>query len=126
MIPFGNQSVILLARTRTVGKDGRSRDEWTQHTLTGCSWRAFRIQNVDTNAVRTVSETICRIPVGQRRPEVGDVLILGARGTSKEALTAHRVNELLENNRGTDAFRVESVRDNAMPGFPAPHYVAKG
>lgn len=128
MIPFGNQTVTLLARNRVVGEDGRTHENWTRHTLTGCSWRSSAVQTADSNAVRNDWDYTCRIPGDQRKPQVGDVLILGTVAHLRVAasITAQEAAELLNSLRTTGAFRVESVRDNAMAGFPAPHYVARG
>lgn len=125
MIPFGNQTVTLLTRNRAVGEDGRTHEKWTRHTLTGCSWRSSAGQMADSNAVRNNWEYACRIPGDQREPQVGDVLILGtvAQVKANASITAQEVTKLLQ---AANAFRVESVGNNAMAGFPAPHYVARG
>ena len=125
MIPFGNQTVTLFARKRVVGDDGRSRDEWVQHTLTGCSWRHTGTQLADGNAVRANATVTCRIPGGQAMPQVGDVLIPG-KVSAPKAITTQWVNETLESNRESGAFRVATVQNNAMLGFPMPHYAARG
>lgn len=124
MIPFGNQTVTLYHRTRTAGEDGRSRDVWARYTLKGCSWREIAAQSMEGNAVRGTVQTVCRIPAGQMKPQVGDVLIFGA--VSAEIASAKELNALLEQHRDGGAFRVESVANNAGSGVPLPHYVARG
>lgn len=124
MLPFGHETVTLYARNRATGADGRSRDSWVRHVLTGCSWRHTASQSMQENAVRGMTQCTCRIPAGQQCPNVGDVLILGT--VYDEPASAKELNELLEAHREHGAFRVSAVANNAMQGSPMPHYAARG
>lgn len=124
MIPFGNQTVTLYHRERITGDNGRSQDIWTRHVLTDCSWRHTASQSIQENVVRGMTQSTCRIPVGQQRPNVGDVLILGM--VYDQPASAKELNALLEAHRDNGAFRVSAVANNAMQGSPMPHYAARG
>lgn len=124
MIPFGAQTVTLYRRVRKQDGDGRMQDTWQSELLNGCSWRQRSVQTLADGAVLRRSQTVCRIPAGQTKPEVGDVLILGdARAM---ACTAKQVAQLLDQHRITGAIRVSEVADNTHGGAPMAHYAAKG
>lgn len=123
MIPFGSETVTLYHRITVTGEDGRSRDVWTRHVLTGCSWRQTDVQVLSSNAVARSVDTVCRIPAGQQKPDTGDVLILGA--VKVQATTAKQVQQLLAEYKDS-AIRVASVKDNARIAGMLPHYAARG
>lgn len=123
MIPFGRETVTLIKRVETV-VDGRTHVGYSKHTLTGCSWRmrAARYQ-YDTETVGSV-EVTCRIPYGQKAPDVGDVLFLGAiRDVISDSKT---LADAIEAHKSTGACRITAVSDNTRAGLPLPHYAATG
>lgn len=116
MIPFGNQSVTLMHR------EGRG---YKRYLLEGCSWQSTERKTMGDNAIIHTLEVTCRIPKGQQMPEAGDLLILGRVKAAAENEIA--LVRLLDQYRqaGTPAFRVRSVKNNAL-GAPMPHYAAVG
>lgn len=120
MIPFGRERVTLFHRVETTGADGRSLLTWQRMWLDGCSWRhaaRYSLSNAD--------EVVCRVPVGQMRPSVGDGMVLGSVNDEVESAVA--LAELLEEYRLQGrAFRVAAVNDNMRSGFPLAHYAARG
>lgn len=124
MIPFGRETVTLYHRTEAIGADGRTNTLWTRVTLNGCSWRRTGKHTLTSHTDVQVEEVVCRIPADQTCPTSGDVLIPGM--ISDAAASALDVTRILDRYRDLGAFRVASVADNARPGVPLPHYVAKG
>lgn len=116
MIPFGSDTVTLLHKAA---------DGYTTHTLTGCSWRQTKSQILVDNALQLSMIVTCRAPVGQTKPDKGDLMILGEYNAAVS--TSAELSRLYDALRraGVDCFRVESVRDNSM-GAPLPHYAATG
>lgn len=116
MMPFGNQSVTLLHR------EGGG---YKRYLLEGCSWQSTERKSMGDNAMIFALETTCRIPANQKIPEAGDLLILGR--VEAEAANEIALARLLDGFRqaGTPAFRVRSVKNNAL-GAPMPHYAAAG
>lgn len=116
MIPFGDKTVTLLHRQG---------DGYRRYVLTGCSWRMASASLMDGNTKRKTIETTCRIPEGQIKPAVGDVLALGdVNAEAKDEIELVRLLEALRVG-GKAAFRVRRVKDNAQ-GAPIPHYAAIG
>ena len=124
MIPFGNQAVTLYHHEDISSANGREHTVWTRHALTGCSWRRTARRAIENNTSVRIEETTCRIPAGSVAPVAGDVLIPGA--VPDEPENAVEVTKLLERFRASGAFRISSVSDNARPGWPMPHYAARG
>ena len=125
MIPFGNETVTLVQRTEGTDVNGRTAVTYSTVRLTGCSWRRReRIARL-SETILFQEEIVCRIPADQTRPKPGDLMILGDVAVS--ITTGAQYQELIERYRGTDgAFAVASVKDNARPGIPIPHYLARG
>lgn len=115
MIPFAKDTVTLFHR-----EDGI----WTRHVLAGCSYRKTARRTITDSVVTASNETTCRIPAPNTMPYPGDVIALGNVPDHPENEVA--VVRLLEKQRATGAFRVQSVSDNARPGMPVPHYAARG
>ena len=116
MIPFGNHTVTLLH------EEGNS---YKRYILTGCSWRQTKVRSMDSNVLGIALETICRIPHNQKKPETGDLLILGETkiAAENEIGLVRQLDALREH--GKSAFRVLTVKDNSQ-GCPLPHYAASG
>ena len=123
MIPFGNETVTLVQRTETT-VNGKTQVEYSTEQLTGCSWqRSTRFVRNDS-AIVTEESIVCRIPAGQVKPRQGDLLILGSADVTVTSWTQYQ--GLIEQYRDSDgAFVVGSVKDNARPGMPVPHYAAR-
>ena len=125
MIPFGDETVTLVRRTLTPDENGRNHAVYSTELLTGCSWR--RTTRIVRNGEALLSEerAVCRVPAGQTKPMPGDLLIHGARSVNVESGAEY--NRLLEETRDSDgAMVVTSVKDNARPGMPLPHYAVSG
>ena len=123
MIPFGHETVTLVKRIETV-VDDRTRVSYEKHTLTSCSWRMRTVRNqYDMETVRSV-EITCRIPYGQKAPNVGDVLFLGK--VSDVITDSKTLADAIDAHRGTGACRITAVSDNTRAGLPLPHYAATG
>lgn len=124
MIPFGNETVTLVQRIETV-VNGRTTVTYDKQKLTGCSWRrTARIIRID-NALISEESIVCRVPAGQVKPKAGDLMILGDVNVAITSGAGYQ--QLIEQYRGSDgAFVVTSVKDNARPGMPMPHYAARG
>lgn len=116
MIPFGTNTVTLLH------KEGNT---YKRYTLTGCSWRQTKVRGMDSNVLEIALETICRIPYTQKKPDIGDLLILGETkiAAENEVGLVRQLDALREH--GKSAFRVLTVKDNSN-GCPLPHYAASG
>lgn len=123
MIPFGNETVTLIKRVESV-QDGRTHVSYSKHTLTGCSWRMRATRyKYDMETVAS-AEVTCRIPYGQKAPDVGDALFLGK---IKDVITDSKtLAEALEAHKSTGACKVTAVSDNTRAGLPLPHYAATG
>lgn len=77
------------------------------------------------NAIIHTLETTCRIPANQPTPEAGDLLILGdVEAAVENEIALVRLLDALR-QAGTPAFRVRSVKNNAL-GAPMSHYAAVG
>ena len=126
MIPFGNEIVTLVQRTESKDQTtGRTTVAYTTSTLSGCSWRRSDRIVRNENTIMFVDEIICRIPADQTAPKPGDLVIRG--NVSVSITTGAQFQQLIEQYRpGDGAFVVSSVKDNARPGIPLPHYVARG
>ena len=124
MIPFGNETVTLVRRSEEV-RNGKTAVGYAAIRLTGCSWRRTQGVRRSDNAVLDVETVICRVPADQTRPHTGDLMILG--DVTVEITGGADYQRVIEQYRRDDgAFFVSSVRDNARPGMPLPHYAAKG
>ena len=120
MIPLGQEKVTLYHRVTGTDADGRSTLTWRRILLDGCSWR-----HAARYSLSNAHEVVCRIPAGQTRPVIGDVLVLGA--ISRPIRTAAELACLVEEMREKPgAFRVAAINDNDRAGFPLPHYAARG
>ena len=124
MIPFGNETVTLVVRSENI-VSGRTQVSYSTKTRTGCSWmRTARVERVGEVMVPQEG-IVCRVPADQRKPQVGDLMILGDVVVTVQSGADYQ--KLIERYRGTDgAFVVASVTDNARPGMPMPHYAARG
>ena len=122
MIPFGNKPVTLFHRQRGPDPDSRTVETWQRFHLTGCSWRqtAARLSG-DSGSVHAY-ETVCRIPAEQQCPDVGDMLVPGH--VQDMPATASEVSALTRRYPG--AVRITAVGHYAQPGFPIPHWAARG
>ena len=115
MIPFGNQTVTLFHKANST---------YTRYVLSNCSWRQKNIRIVSDGAVIRTVETVCRIPNGQQKPTVGDLLVLGVNNaTVSNDVDASRMRDSV-NSSGGAAFRAQSVKDNT--NAPIPHFCAAG
>ena len=123
MIPLGNEVVTLVQRAENV-VDRKTRVTYSKATLTGCSWRrTTRIVRND-NALISEESVVCRVPAGQVRPSAGDLMILG--DVDVTVASGFQYQQLIEQYRDSDgAFVVVSVKDNARPGMPMPHFAAR-
>lgn len=122
-VTFGNETVTLVQRTETM-VNGKTTVAYGSQKLTGCSWR--RTARIIRNDSALISEEsiVCRVPVGQAVPKAGDLMILGDVAVTLTGGAEYQ--RLIEQYRGTDgAFVVASVKDNARPGMPLPHYAAR-
>lgn len=115
MIPFAKDTVTLFHRENGI---------WTRHVLTGCSYRRTARRAMTDNSITASNDVTCRIPAPNIMPAAGDMIALGNVPDMPENEVA--VVRLLEKQRATGAFRVQSVSDNARPGMPVPHYAARG
>lgn len=124
MIPFGNDTVTLVRRVETVNPEtGRTAVTYAREALTGCSWRRARRWQQAGETFLPVEAVVCRIPADQTRPAPGDLLILGDADVT--VTSGAELQALIEQyGEGDGAIRVSSVRDNARPGFPLPHWAA--
>lgn len=121
MIPFGNESVTLYHRTRSE-VNGRSKETWKRYVLPGCSViRSAKASPMENN-VQHSEEVVCRIPAKYQAPDVGDVIVPGI--VSASVSSSRDASALIDTYAG--AFRVSAVKYNNRPGFPMPHYAAKG
>ena len=120
MIPFGNKTVTLIHRNISKGADGKSVVSYTVSRLQGCSWKFTKSAKHDDGAFIDHPSMICRIPVGQKVPDVGDILMLGVY--NKPIADSAAFTAVLENE---NAMKVESIGDNSLNGV-LPHYVCKG
>ena len=123
-IPFGNETVTLVQRTENV-VNGKTQVTYSTTKLTGCSWRrTTRIVRND-NALISEESVVCRVPVGQTRPSAGDLMILG--DVAVTVTSSFQYQQLIDQYKGADgAFVVTSVKDNARPEMPMPHWAARG
>lgn len=125
MIPFGEETVTLVRRIE--GKDTNNRTAVSYETarLIGCSWRRTTRLVRDGSAVFAAEALICRVPAGQTKPRPGDLMILGVADVTITSGADYQ--SLIEEYRDSDGgFVVTSVKDNARPGMPIPHYAARG
>lgn len=116
MIPFGTNTVTLLH------KEG---DKYKRYTLTGCSWQQTKVRSMDSNVLEIALETICRIPHNQKKPDTGDLLILGETKIAAENEIGLKRQLQALREHGKSAFLVQQVKDNGN-GCPLPHYAASG
>lgn len=125
MIPLGNETVTLVRRTEGTDGNGRTAVTYSAVELTGCSWRrTTRVVRID-NAMTPEESLVCRSPANQAKPRIGDLMILGRADVV--VTSGAQFQRLIEQYRGSDgAFVVESVKDNARPDMPMPHYAARG
>lgn len=121
MIPFGDHIVTLYHRER-IEVDGRAGEAWSRHILTGCSWRDRVVSYTTSTEVLRNAETVCRVPPGQQKPSVGDVMVKGE--TAEIAAGAADAARILERYTPAGAFRVTSIADNTSA--PLPHFAARG
>lgn len=123
-IPFGNDTVTLVRRTETL-VNSKTHATYSTAKLTGCSWRrTTRIVRND-NALIKEESVVCRVPVGQTRPSTGDLMILG--DVAVTVTSSFQYQQLIDQYKGADgAFVVTSVKDNARPEMPMPHWAARG
>lgn len=120
MIPLGREAVTLYHRRTEADAQGRTILAWQRISLDGCSWR-----HAARYSLSNAHEVVCRIPAGQTRPVIGDVLVLGS--VTDEIASAVELAELLEKYREIPgAFRVSAINDNVREGFPLLHYAARG
>lgn len=122
MIPFANDTVTLVKRNETE-VDGKTRTTYSTHIIKGCAWRRVAVHTLNGLQTEKGVQTSCRMPVGIM-PAVGDALLLGAHNVVVENYSA--LAALVQSNRQNGAFIVTSAKDNARPGMPIPHYVARG
>jgi len=125
MIPFGNHTVTVIERIETRTNGGKTVVSYQTNILYGCSWKSVNKRDIDYRTSSKSVDMSCRIPAaGQRCPCVGDVLILGVFDLkpTKEA----DVLKAIDDHRKTGAFRVISVKNNSMTGFPLAHYLCSG
>ena len=80
------------------------------------------VEEIEEPAIQLTLEEARKL---RRSAQVGDVLIPG-KVSAPKAITTQWVNETLESTRETGAFRVATVQNNALSGFPMPHYAARG
>lgn len=123
-IPFGADTVTLIQRMESRGEDGRTQVRFARHILKGCSWRHTERRTRYNETLEHGTEITCRIPVNNPYPRPGDYLFLGA--IEQDFTSAAELSEALALYRDTGAFIVTSVKDNARPGTPLPHWAAKG
>lgn len=122
MIPFGNETVTLIKRVETVN-NGKTAVSYSRHIIDRCSWRTVAITNrLDTQQVRSY-EIVCRMPPGIA-PAPEDALFLGLIESTPESSV--QLDDMILRHRSSGAFRVDRVSDNTRPGFPLPHYAARG
>jgi hypothetical protein len=122
MIPFGNQMVTLIKRVESID-GGKTKVSYSRHLLIGCSWREKTSwYQAGTEMLRT-TEITCRIPYDLPAPASGDYLFLG--DVQIETDNVAGINKVLQAH-SPRAFRVASVANNALSGFPLPHYIARG
>lgn len=120
MIPLGHAGVTLYHRREMTDAAGRTTLTWRRILLDGCSWR-----HAARYSLSNAHEVVCRIPAGQTRPVIGDVMVLGH--VQDEPASAAQLAEMLEKYREIPgAFRVAAINDNVQPAFPLPHYAARG
>ena len=123
MIPFGNETVTIIRRVETV-IDGKTSVGYKKETIDGCSWRRIATaQRVDREIVRG-ENIVCRMPPTIAPPACGDVFLLGTIKTTPA--NSADLDAIIESHRKSGAFRIVSVTDNTRPGFPLPHYAARG
>ena len=117
MIPFGDHTVTLVHKA----KKG-----YTRTILEGCSWKSTIERTLQENSTVLTERTTCRVPPGYRKPEPGDVMILG-KVTDIRVQNEIDLIELLEDLRGYGyrVFRVQACADNSG-NVPLPHYAATG
>ena len=124
MIPFGNETVTLVHRVQEQ-IDNKTQVNYERHLLTGCSWQRIHRYNREGDVLVPAEGVTCRVPVGQTRPNPGDLLILG--NVAVVVNTGADFQSLIEHHRNNGgAFVVASISDNARPGMPMPHYAARG
>ncbi len=115
MIPFGNQTVTLFHKANGA---------YIKYTLSNCSWRQKDVRTVSDGVIFHAVETICRVPEGQRKPAVGDLMVLGTtRASASNDIEISRLRDSV-NSSGGAAFRVAMVKDNT--NAPVPHFCAQG
>lgn len=125
MIPFGNETVTLIRRIKGTDEHGRTAISYRKYLLTNCSWRRTSRTYLSENAVVYQEGTVCRVPAGQQKPQVGDLMICGNAANDVESNGDYQ--RLIEQYRGSDgAFTVAAVSDNTRDGFPLKHYAARG
>ena len=123
MIPFGRDTVTLIKRVETV-EDGRTRTEYAQFVLRGCSWRSKAgWSRFDTEKSRN-TEISCRIPADQPRPDAGDYLFLGE--IADEITDTRSLQAAMKAHRHTGVMEITSLSENTRPGTPLRHYAAWG
>lgn len=125
MIPFGNETVTLIVRSETTDSSGRHHASYTNHKLTGCSWRRRTQRSREETVHKTAESITVRVPVGQTAPNVGDLMIYGEyAGSISNSSEYDGVIESMRPSGG--AFLVQSVSDNTMSDSPIPHFKAAG
>lgn len=123
-IPFGDETVTLVQRIETV-VSGKTNVAYRSVVLTGCSWRRTTRIIRNDNALISEESVVCRVPAGQDKPKSGDLMILGRVAVT--VTSGADFQRIIEQYRSADgAFVVTSVKDNARPGVPMPHYAARG
>lgn len=117
MIPFGYHTVTLVHKDKT---------GYTRTFLNGCSWKSTVERTLTDGATVLTERTTCRVPPGYRKPEPGDVMILG-KVTDIRVQNEIDLVRLLDDMRayGYRLFRVEACADLSA-GTPLPHYAATG
>lgn len=123
-IPFGTRYVTLIHRQLTKDGSGRTQTAFKTYRLNGCSWRKSTIRsNTDTDQTDRES-IVCRIPqINGIQPHTGDILVLGDKMLTPK--TVREFEAILDDFRGM-SFKVSQVSDNTGPGYPLPHYAARG
>lgn len=116
MIPFGSHTVTLLHKTA---------EGYVRHVLTGCSWHSTKTRTLSGSDIVITTETTCRIPATQQKPDTGDLIALGnVEASAGNEIELVRLMQSLRNS-GIAVFRVLSMKNNAL-GVPMPHYAATG
>lgn len=140
-MPFGTDAVTLYNRRESKDTNGRTVVTWHRRAIPGCFWTRRNERIREGNSTTMSDVIVCKIPEDPdyREPSewdvlpyIGDLFTLApgdiiVRGVVADQIGAGLTSAALsDKHRRSGVMTVTSAQNNARPGFPLGHYLAKG